>query len=151
MGLYKNRSVFIFKSIQGPETTDSSMCNPLNSICTAKPADSIHTLMSRLCAKWSREEQNPPLGTRGWAKAFLAPLVRRRGDKALREQSRLRTSGDVYLNSEEIPSSARRADGERERDREIREGNDSARQVSQDQRGAPSVSQRPRLMITDVY
>lgn len=50
-GSLQNQSVLIFKSAQGPETTDSSMCNPLNSICTAKPAGSIHTLMSRLCAK----------------------------------------------------------------------------------------------------
>lgn len=50
-GSLQNQSVFVFKSTQGPETTDSSMCNPLNSICTAKPAGSIHTLMSRLCAK----------------------------------------------------------------------------------------------------
>lgn len=50
-GSLLNQSVFIFKGTRGPETTDSSVCNPLNSICTAKPADSIHPLMSRLCAK----------------------------------------------------------------------------------------------------
>lgn len=59
-----------FKSIEGPETTDSSMCNPLKSICKAKLAGSIHTLMSRLCAKWSGENQNPLSARGGCAEAL---------------------------------------------------------------------------------
>lgn len=60
--------------------TDSSMCNPLNSICRAELAGSIHTLMSRFCVKWSRKDQkkkNPvkkkksPLCTWCWIEGFL--------------------------------------------------------------------------------
>lgn len=63
------------------------------------------------------ERSKIPCRHAGLSLGFLAPAVRRGRDSALREQSLLCTSGDVYLNSEAFPSSVRRAGRERERDR----------------------------------
>lgn len=61
---FLHHSVSFFRAKRSPrgmrrQPTDSSMCNPLNSICKAKQAGSIHTLMSRFSAKWSRKNRNP--------------------------------------------------------------------------------------------
>lgn len=86
------------------------------------------------------ERSKIPSRHAGLSPGFLAPVVRRGRDKALREQSLLCTSGDVYLNSEAFPSSVRWADGERDGERGGKgKGNVSGRQVLQDRHGAPLV------------